>query len=121
MTLTVVFLIIFLVGPMIFQRLTAPKPGIRALRLLAVFCVVCFAAAVMLRYLGSARWGGSPLFIGVWIALVWGAWIAAIALVVQALRRADPGLKMQRWTSAVGAVGTTVPWFGLVFAELMRG
>jgi hypothetical protein len=43
-----------------------------------------------------------------------------IALVVQALRRADPRPAMRRWSGVLGAVGTTVPWFGLVLANLMR-
>jgi hypothetical protein len=31
----------------------------------------------------------------------------------------DTGLGMHRWSGVMGAVGTTVPWFGLASANLL--
>lgn len=121
MTLAVTFLIVFLVGPWAFRRLTQPVPSPRVMRAVALLALSAFLMALALRIGFASHWGDSLwLSVAVTMAL-WAAWIAVIALVVQALRRADPRLSMQRWTGALGAAGTTVPWFGLALADLLRG
>ena len=120
MTLVLVFLIVFLIGPFLFKALIAVPPSLRAIRALAAMVLVTFLIALALRYGLLRYWSDSAWLLGVIALALWAAWIGAIALVVQALRRADPRPAMRRWSGVLGAVGTTVPWFGLVLANLMR-
>ncbi len=121
MTLAVTFLIVFLVGPWAFRRLTQRVSSPRATRAIALLALSAFLMALALRIGFANHWGESLWLSAATAAALWAAWIAVIALVVQALRRADPRLSMQRWTGALGAAGTTVPWFGLALADLLRG
>ena len=121
MTLTVIFLIFFVAGPFAFRLLTrADPPSVAALRRLVAMAAGCGLAAFALRYGLAAGWGVDLRVTLLGIALIWGAWIGVLAFGAQALRRAHPGLTMRRWTGIIGAVGTTVPWFGLVAASIMR-
>ena len=120
MTLVLVFLIVFLIGPFLFKALIAVPPSLRVIRALAAMVLVTFLIALALRYGLLRYWGDSAWLLGAIALALWAAWIGVIALVVQALRRADPRPAMRRWSGVLGAVGTTVPWFGLVLANLMR-
>ena len=120
MTLALTFLIVILVGPWAFRRLTQSAPTPRAMRAVALMVGAAFLVALVLRYGFQDHWGDNLWLIGLVTAALWAAWIGVIALVVQALRRADPRHSMQRWSGALGAAGTTVPWFGLVLAGILR-
>lgn len=120
MTLVLVFLIVFLIGPFLFKALIAVPPSLRAIRALGAVVLAAFLTAIGLRYGLLRFWSDSLWLLGAVALALWSAWIAVIALVVQALRRADPRPAMRRWSGVLGAVGTTVPWFGLVLANLMR-
>ena len=120
MTLVLVFLIVFLIGPFLFKALIAVPPSLRAIRTLGAMVLATFLFATGLRYGLLRYWSDSPWLLGVIALTLWAAWIGVIALVVQSLRRADPRPAMHRWSGVLGAVGTTVPWFGLVLANLMR-
>ncbi len=120
MTLVLVFLIVFLIGPFLFKALIAVPPSLRAIRALAAMVLATFLIALALRYGLLRYWGDSAWLLGASALALWAAWIGVIALVVQSLRRADPRPAMRRWSGVLGAVGTTVPWFGLVLANLMR-
>ncbi|MEM5541119.1 hypothetical protein WNY61_00075 [Sulfitobacter sp. AS92] len=120
MTLVLVFLIVFLIGPFLFKALIAVPPSRRAIRVVGAVVLAAFLTAIGLRYGLLRFWSDSLWLLGAVALALWSAWIAVIALVVQALRRADPRPAMRRWSGVLGAVGTTVPWFGLVLANLMR-
>ncbi len=120
MTLVLVFLIVFLIGPFLFKALIAMPPSLRAIRALGAVVLAAFLIAIGLRYGLLRFWSDSLWLLGAVALTLWSAWIAVIALVVQALRRADPRPAVHRWSGVLGAVGTTVPWFGLVLANLMR-
>ena len=120
MTLALTFLIVILVGPWAVRRLTQSAPTPRAMRAVALMVGAAFLVALVLRYGFQDHWGDNLWLIGLVTAALWAAWIGVIALVVQALRRADPRHSMQRWSGALGAAGTTVPWFGLVLAGILR-
>jgi hypothetical protein len=47
------------------------------------------------------------------------AWIAVIVFLVQRFCQLDNRPLMRRWTAIIGALATTVPWFGLVSARMM--
>ncbi len=115
----ILFGVIFVVGPMAF--LTAlragPTPGtIRRTALIAAVFAVCGMAV---RFGLPARWGADAATTWAGIGLIWAAWIAILALGAQALRRAYPRPVTYRATRVLGAVGATVPWFGLASARLM--
>ena len=120
MTLAVTFLIVFLVGPWTFRRLTQAAPTPRAMRAILLMVGAAFLVALALRLGFADLWGRNLWLTGLVAAALWLAWIGVIALVVQALRRADPRLSMQRWSGALGAASTTVPWFGLALADVLR-
>ncbi|MFG6559311.1 hypothetical protein [Sulfitobacter sp. 1A15299] len=120
MTLVLAFLFVFLIGPFLFKALIAVPPSLRAIRALTAMVLATFLIALALRYGLTRYWNDSAWLLGAIALALWAAWIGVIALVVQALRRADPRPAMRRWSGVLGAVGTTVPWFGLVLANLMR-
>ncbi len=120
MTLVLVFLIVFLIGPFLFKALIAVPPSLRAIRALGAVVLAAFLTAIGLRYGLLRYWNDSLWLLGAVALALWSAWIAVIAPVVQALRSADPRPAMRGWSGVLGAVGTTVPWFGLVLSNLMR-
>ncbi len=121
MTLTALFLFFFLVGPLSFRLLTKAKPSGHGMRRLAAIAVILALSGIVLRYIAPDRWGHALWLTGLVILLLWCGWIAVLALGAQALRSADPGPIMRRWTEIIGAAGTTVPWFGLASANLLSG
>ncbi len=119
MSYIVVFLTIFIGGPLAFRALTQGGPSPKAFRRLALFTTLCAATGLTLRYGFSEEWGEDLIITGMGVAFIWGGWIGLLAYGAQALRMMDCGLRMRRWTSVMGAAGTTVPWFGLASASLM--
>ena len=121
MSYAILFVIVFVGGPLAFRALTHNGPSPVAFRRLAIFTALCAAVGLTMRYGLSQLWGQDLLVTGTGIAFVWGGWIGVLAYGAQALRRMDRGLRMRRWTAVLGAVGTTVPWFGLASASLLTG
>lgn len=121
MSYAVIFLIIFIGGPLVFRALTRGGPSKTTFRRLALFTAVCAATGLTLRYGFAEHWGRELLITGTGVVFIWGGWIGLLAYGGQALRRMDHGLVMHRWTAVMGAVGTTVPWFGLASANLLAG
>lgn len=119
MSYAVLFVIVFLGGPLAFRALTRGGPSPRAFRRLALFTALCAATGLTLRYGFAPLWGSNLLVTGGGIAFIWGGWIGLLAYGTQALRRMDTGARMRRWTGVTGAVGTTIPWFGLASANLL--
>lgn len=119
MSYVVLFLIVFVGGPLAFRALTREGPSLRAFRRVALFAALCAATGLTLRYGFVDLWGRNLLVTGAGIAFIWGGWIGVLAYGAQALRRMDSGAHMRRWTAVMGAVGTTVPWFGLASASLL--
>ena len=121
MSLVVLFVIVFVDGPLAFRALTRGGPSPTAFRRLAIFTALCAATGLTLRYGFTHLWGQNLLVTGTGIAFIWGGWIGVLAYGAQALRRMDHGLRMRRWTAEAGAAGTTLPWFGLASASLLAG
>ena len=53
------------------------------------------------------------------VLLIWLAWVLVMVVVARALQAASPTLTMRRWSRAICAMGTTVPWFGFATAQMM--
>jgi len=121
MSYEILFLIVFVGGPLAFRALTKKGPSPAAFWRLAMFTALRAGIGLTLRYGFSSLWGHNLLITGTGIAFIWGGWIGVLAYGAQALRRMDQGLRMRRWTGVMGAVGTTVPWFGLASASLVTG
>ena len=119
MTLVAVFLLFFVGGPIMFRALTKAPPSRNGMRLLGVSAGVFAIAGLALRYGTPERWGQDVLVSVAGILLIWFAWVCVLAFGAQALRRADPGKRMRRWSGVIGALGTTVPWFGLASANMV--
>jgi len=119
MSYAVLFAIFFIGGPLAFRALTSGGPSPARFRRLALFTAVCAATGLSLRYGLADLWGHDLLVTGTGMAFVWGGWIGLLAYGAQALRGMDAGVAMRRWTAVLGAMGTTVPWFGLASAHLM--
>jgi hypothetical protein len=114
-----VFLLIFLAGPFVFRMLTKAEPSRWGLGFLTLSAVLPVAAGLGLRYGMAAQWGQDVQITLAAILLIWLGWIGLLAFGAQMMRRADPGLGMRRISGVIGALGTTVPWFGLASASLV--
>ncbi len=121
MTYIALFLLAFVGGPLIFRALTHNGPSQPAFRRLALFTALCAATGITLRYGFAPLWGRNFMITGAGMLFIWGGWIGVLAYGAQSFRRKDPGFWMRRWTAVIGAVGTTVPWFGLASASLIVG
>ncbi|KEJ90807.1 hypothetical protein [Sulfitobacter donghicola] len=119
MSYIVVFLIVFVGGPLAFRALTNGGPSPKAFRRLTMFTAICAATGLALRYGFAELWGENLVVTGTGVTFIWGGWIGVLAYGAQAMRRMDGGLRMRRWTAVMGSVGTTVPWFGLASANLL--
>lgn len=121
MILFFLFVVFFVGGPLMFRLLT--RSSLIGERPYVSFgaMIGCAGVGMLLRYGFTAHWGQNMvLTIGV-IALLWLAWIGALAFGVQRVRRLDGSLRMWRWSAVIGAASTTVPWFGLASAHLING
>jgi hypothetical protein len=119
MTLILVFVIFFVGGPLIFRALMQADPTALTLRVLGLVTAACALGGVVLRYGSSPSLGDDLILTGAAILTAWFAWIGILAFGAQMLRRADDGAQIRRWTAVLGALGTTVPWFGLASADMV--
>ena len=119
MKLIVTFFIAFVVGPIIFWRLARPAPSrhrIAALLGCAVLLmVVAFAIATWLApMLAPSPYPGLTV-----IAASWLSWIVVLAYCALALQFRIESRPARKIIFAIGAMSTTLPWFGLYAAQLM--
>jgi len=119
MNYAVLFVVVFIGGPLTLRGLTHSGPSPAAFRRLALFTALAAATGLTLRYGFANLWGDNLLVTGGGLAFIWGGWIGLLAYGTQALRQIDQGVRMRRWTAVLGAMGTTVPWFGLASANLL--
>ena len=103
------FLIAFVAGPAAFFVLARQPRGRVALWTLSLMAAGLTVAALVV----SRRADGTEAKIA-GLVMLWLAWIAAVALCVQAARRRFA--VYARVINALGAMATTLPWFGFYFA-----
>lgn len=118
MTLWITFAILFIGGPLLFRQLLRLRLAQRVLGRLAGAMIL---VAMALRYGLADLWERDLRVTVAGLFLIWLGWILVLAFGAQALRQASPGLRMRRWTSVMGAAGTTVPWFGIASASWIEG
>ena len=117
MKAALIYLISFVAGPVVFWVLARQSPARRYFALLWAVTVVLVGTAYAIAQLAAPE-----RYVGLWVILaLWLAWIVVMALCVLAARARLPDLTAQRWAMALGAVGTTLPWFGLRVAQMLGG
>lgn len=117
MTLTVTFALVFVAGPVVFWLLArrAPTRGnVIALWLIATAAV---GLAFAVRGFGMRVYGIPPGLLT--LVALWLAWIAVLALCVLAVRVRLRDARLVRGAVVMGAMATTLPWFGLYAAQTM--
>lgn len=114
--LLILFTMAFVLGPALFLLLAQFDGRLWPLALISSVLVVLSLALrnEAALTLGLDRWA---VFFSVF--LIWLSWIMVLVLVMRALRRTYPSRNMHRWSRAIGAMGTTVPWFGFAAAQMM--
>lgn len=117
-TLVIIFAMVFVIGPLSYVWFLRLPPSKKQFVGLGCIAVGATGMSFVLRYL-SAGWGVyvTETFAG--IALIWIAWISILVFVAQSFRQQYPGAAMRRWTTVIGALATTIPWFGLASARMM--
>lgn len=110
------FTMAFVLGPALFLGLVYFDGRGWPLALLAsVLAVVSFALRnEAMVVLGVDR---SSLFAS--ILLIWLSWVLVLVLVVRAAHRTWRSRLARRVARVLGAIGTTLPWFGFTTAQLM--
>lgn len=106
----------FVVGPALFLLMSRREGRLWPPALVASFLVV-LSLALRKDAALTLGVGPTPLFFSVF--LIWMAWIVVLVMVAGAVRRTFPGLRARRVVRALGAMGTTVPWFGFATAQMM--
>ena len=119
MTLLWIFTVAFVAGPLAFWVLSSQQAsrGYLVALLGGTFGLIALA-------FGMANYGMNlaiePLFIGLTVIIAfWVAWIAMLALIMLALRRRASAPGLQRAAFVIGAMATTLPWFGLYAARMV--
>jgi hypothetical protein len=117
-SLIIIYLVVFGVGPLTYLSILRGSPS-KPYFIKLGFVIACATGlSFALRYL-SGGWGQDIFITLAGIALIWFAWIGILAFVAQKFRQQDNRLTMRRWTAVIGALGTTIPWFGLASARMM--
>ena len=113
----ILYALAFVVGPALFLLLLLRFDG-RSWPL-AMIASALVALSFALRKFASPALtvDAGPLLVSVFS--IWVAWILVLVLVVRRVRQTYPGPSAHRWAQALGAMGTTVPWFGFAAAAMM--
>mmetsp|Transcript_28313 Transcript_28313/g.52738 ORF Transcript_28313/g.52738 Transcript_28313/m.52738 type:complete len:118 (-) Transcript_28313:7882-8235(-) len=114
--LLILYTMAFVIGPALFLALSHYDGRLWPPAMIASIMVV-LSLALRNEAALSVTVDPGPLFFS--ILLIWMAWILVLVLVVRAVRRTYPNPTAQRWARGLGAMGTTVPWFGFATAQMM--
>lgn len=115
---TAAFALFFVGGPVLFGQLTRAQATPAVLRRLAVLTLAMgglgvLAGTVLPALTGPQTWAALGT-----ILLLWLGWVSLLALITQVLRSRNHSGRMRRWSGVMGAICTTVPWFGLAAANI---
>lgn len=115
--LMITYLATFAAGPLAFWALARQKPEQGYFAQLAVLAVVLLVFAVIVPQGAGQEWLNWIYFGVVILTVLWVAWIVVLAMCVLAVRRRTKDGPAARWAFAIGAIATTLPWFGLNLAQ----
>ena len=112
----ILFTMAFVIGPAIFLVLARYDGRLWPLALSASFLVL---GSLMLRTDINLTLSAAPVPILASLVMMWIAWILVLVLVIRAVRQSFPSRRARRWSRALGAMPTTIPWFGFATAQMM--
>ncbi|WP_306151394.1 hypothetical protein [Roseovarius sp. MMSF_3281] len=119
MNLWVIFAVVFLGGPAAFLLLSR-RTATRG------YMITVWAMTIGLMALayGALNYGAMLSLSGAHIGLLvilcyWMAWICMLTLIMLAVRRQVTSANAHRAAFAIGAMATTLPWFGLYAATMV--
>lgn len=105
----VTFLLAFAVGPFVVLQVMRRPSDVAVIRPLGLITVVLVIAAISAPMVG-AHGAVSTL-------LLWASWVMSMCVMGHVMRMVIGTPGARRWTSAVAAVGATLPWFGILIAR----
>ncbi len=117
MTMVFLFIVVFLLGPVVFWALARRAPSRANIIGLWTIAGATMALAFAVRGVGLWVYGVPPDLLA--LVSLWLAWIAVLALCVLAVRARVRSPLVVRWAGAIGGMATTLPWFGLYAAQMM--
>ncbi|MEM8653527.1 MAG: hypothetical protein AAGF36_02185 [Pseudomonadota bacterium] len=114
MMIVILFILAFVVGPALFFALdrAAGRPWP-----LALGVTVLVLASFVVRDAGAVE--VTPARGLASIALIWLAWVLVMVLGARAAGRFLDTPRDRRLARVIGAVGTTLPWFGFAASQWM--
>ena len=121
MSTVLLYSVIFVGGPALFWLMTRAAPDPRNLFRITVFSALSAAAGLVAWFAAGASDPPHIWLIVAAAALMWLAWIGLLALGTQTVRQTNPSQTLRRVSGVIGALGTTVPWFGFAAARMMAG
>jgi hypothetical protein len=119
MTVWIIFAIVFAAGPAAFWVLARKEATQGYLVTLWVATLALLALAYGASTFGATLGLPAPVIAFVLVLSFWMAWVAMLALITLAVRRRVASASVQRTTFAIGAMATTLPWFGLYAARMV--
>lgn len=119
MTLIISFCVVFVVGPLLFWWMAWKPPSRHRIAALMAVAVLLMSAAF-----GIGAWvvpaaGASPLPGLAAIFASWLAWVVMLGYCALALQFRLRSRTSRKIILVIGAMATTLPWFGLYVAETM--
>lgn len=117
MTMVLLFAVVFLLGPLVFWALARRTPSRGNVIGLWGIAAASIGLAFAVRTLDLWAYGVPPELLA--LVALWLAWIAVLALCVLAVRARVRSRLSVRWTGAIAAMATTLPWFGLYAAQMV--
>lgn len=119
MTIIVTYLLVFMAGPLLYWALVRQDPDAGHFARLAALVIALIGVAYLVPLGAGEAWQTWEYFGVVILLVLWLAWIAVAAMCVLAVRRRIDKGPALRGAVALGAIATTLPWFGLHLAQMV--
>lgn len=119
MKLVLTFFAVFVVGPILFWRLARPAPSRHRIAALMACAILLMVAAFAIGHwlvpmLTPSAYPGLAVIVASWLS-----WIVVLAYCALALQYRLKSHTARKTIFALGAMATTLPWFGLYAAQIM--
>ena len=119
MKLALTFFAVFVIGPILFWVLARPAPSRHR-----IAALMALALLLMIGAFAAGRWlvpmyTPNPLPGLLTILISWLAWIVVLAYGALALRYRIHAPAGRKFILVIGAMATTLPWFGLYAAQVL--
>ncbi len=119
MKLALTFFAVFVIGPILFWRLARPAPSRHRIAGLMACAILLMVAAFVIATWMAPVYAPSPYPGLAVIVASWLSWIVVLAYCALALQYRLKSVTARKTIFALGAMATTLPWFGLYAAQIM--